>query len=59
MAGATKEMEFVPLFNEFLARSPVIELLAKSLLENKEEVRMSPKNYEIGFEKYLIRTVIC
>ena len=48
----------VSLFNEFLSRSPLIELLAKSVLQNKEEITIfSPKNDEIGFEKYLKRTI--
>ena len=48
-------MEFL---YEFLRGSPVIELLAKSLIENKEEVRtMSSKKEEIGFENYLKRTI--
>ena len=48
----------VPFVNEFLPRSPVIEFLAKSLLENKEEVRIfSSMNEKKGLEKYLKRTV--
>ena len=48
----------MPLFNKFLLRSPVIELLANSLLENKEEVMIfSSKNEAIGLEKYLKRTI--
>ena len=38
----------VTLFNEFLPKSPVIKLLAKSLLEIKEELRIFlSKNVEI------------
>ena len=45
-------------FNEFLSRSPSIALLAKSLLENKEQLRISSsKNDEIGFERYLKRII--
>ena len=48
----------VPIFNDFLPRSPVIELLAKSPLKNKEEVRIfSSKNDGIGFGRYLKRTI--
>ena len=52
MAAAIEKWSFyVPLFNEFLPRSPVVELLAKALLENKEDVRIfSSKNDEIGFK---------
>ena len=36
----------------------MIELLAKSILENKEEIRMFPSNNNgIGFENYLKRTI--
>ena len=48
---------FVPLFNEFLSTSHLIELLAKPIIENKDEVRIiSSKNNEIGFDRYLKRT---
>ena len=48
----------VPHFNEYLPKSLAIELLAKSLLENKQEVRIfSSKNVETGSEKYLKRTI--
>ena len=47
----------LPLYNEFLPRSPVIKLLAESQLENEEDVTIfSSMNDEIGFEKYLKRT---
>ena len=52
-------MEFLCIpFQQIPPRSPLIELLAKSLLENKEEVRIFlSTNDEIGFEKYLERTI--
>ena len=52
-------MEFLCTpFQRILQRWLVIELLAKSILENKEEVRVfSSMNDEIGFEKYFKRTI--
>ena len=58
-----KKLSFsVHIFNEFkrrsLVRALVIEALTKSLLENKEEVRiLSSNNGEIGVKKYLRRTM--
>ena len=59
MVAAIEKMEFLcTLFNKFLPSSPEIEILAKSLLESKEEVRIfSPKNDEIDLEKYFRRTI--
>ena len=49
---------YVPLFNKVLPRSPLIELLAKSMFENEEEVRIfSFENEDTDFEKYLTRTI--
>ena len=46
----------MPLFNEFVPRSPVIELPAKSPFANKKEVRVfSSKKDEIDFDKYLLK----
>ena len=59
MAAVIEKMEFLcALLNEFLPGSPVIELLIKSKLEDREKVRIfSSKNDKIGFEKYLKRTI--
>ena len=48
---------FVLLFKKFLSTSHLIEHLAKSL-ESKEDVRIFSFNGdEIGFERYLKRTI--
>ena len=45
------------IFNE-IPKSFLIKLLAKLLLENKEEAKLfSSKKEEIGFEKYFQRTI--
>ena len=48
-------MEFLcTLIDKFLPRSPVIEFLAQSPLEKREEVRIfSSGKDEIRFEKYV------
>ena len=60
MAAAIKKwVFFVTLFNESLSTSHLIELLAMSLLTNKEKVRMfSSKNDDIGFENHLKMKII-
>ena len=60
MAANTEKngVSLYPLFSKLLPTSPVIELLAKSQLENKEEIRIFlSKNEEIGFEKYLKKII--